>query len=177
MLTYAVIQDGTETCKYIPTRPLWTEAEEIGVEHDIKDSTTTALSTRVWNNFPPYVAPSPESLTPRGGCCWLYAGELPGCEPFTGCTEFIAQLDRRWVEEELCEQYTIGKMEEEGKADEKKDGKGKGKETSKSDSKWTTVLFFNFILSVHLSVDLRLCLSKSVRLLGWRRLLSSCDLT
>ena len=55
-------------------------------------------------------------------------------------------------------------MEEEGKADEKKDEKGKGKETSKSDSKWTTVLFFNFILSVHLSVDLRLCLSRSVRL-------------
>ena len=116
------------------------EVEEIGVEHDIKDSTTTILSTRARNNFPPYVAPSPESLTPRGGRCWLYAGELPGCEPITGCTEFIAQLDRRWVEEELCEQYTIGKMEE-GKADEKKDEKEKGKETSKSDSKWTTVLF------------------------------------
>ena len=169
-------QDGTETRKtflHVPSAIEAEEAEEIGVEHllrDIKDSTTTTLSTRVSeqlsslrglqsriSDIQKYLADVAAGSMPVNHQIVYHLQDALNLLPdlngdglkgsFASSTNdqllvvYLSSLLRAVIALHALvdNKATIGKMEEEGKADEKKDEKKdekeKGKETGKSDSK------------------------------------------
>jgi 26S proteasome regulatory subunit N8 len=77
------LQDGTETRKtflHVPSAIEAEEAEEIGVEHllrDIKDSTTTTLSTRIGNQLASLKGLQSRLLEIRDYLKAVAAGNLP----------------------------------------------------------------------------------------------------
>ena len=150
-------QDGTETRKtflHVPSAIEAEEAEEIGVEHllrDIKDSTTTTLSTRVSeqlsslrglqsriSDIQKYLADVAAGSMPVNHQIVYHLQDALNLLPdlngdglkgsFTSSTNdqllvvYLSSLLRAVIAlHALVDKATIGKMEEEGKADEKKE--------------------------------------------------------
>ena len=107
------------------------------------------------------MVPSPESLTE------VAAGSMPvnhqAVNQLQDALNSLPNLTGDGLKKSFASSILLGRWKKKGRQMRRRMRKRKGrKQVNQTQVDYCP--FFNFILSVHLSVDLRLCLSRSVRL-------------